>query len=144
MKEELDPEYVEFARRTRARLERSADELPARIRSRLTRARYAALELCGDLPGIRARNGRVAWRRWLPAGAAAGAVLVVLLMETPHFGSELPPPSAAGGEDFELLADGGALALAQDQLSQGADLDYEFYDWAVATAQDERNGEEGS
>ena len=59
--EELDPQSAEFARRTRLLLERSAQELPARIRSRLTQARYAALE--------RART--ICWRlpRW-PHGVA--------------------------------------------------------------------------
>jgi hypothetical protein len=135
----LDPESVEFARRARELLDRSAHELPARIRSRLTRARYNALEQRSASGGYR----REAWQRWLPAGAAAAAVLAVLLLE-PHPGAPLPQASSSGGEDFEMLADSGAFALAQDQLSQGGDVDYEFYDWAVHTAQDERGGETGS
>ena len=142
MKDELDPEVAESSRRTRALLERSVDELPAGIRSRLTRARYAALER-GNRPGPHAGNADGAWRRWLPAGAAAGAVLVVLLVQAPRFGPDLPKAASAGAEDLELLADGGGYALAQDPLSQDADVDYEFYDWAVATAQDERYGEAG-
>jgi Protein of unknown function (DUF3619) len=134
--EELDPGSVEFARRVGELLERSADELPARIRSRLTRARYAALER---------RGYRFAtWRAWLPAGAAAAAVLAVLMLQGPRLGSELPQANSGGGEDFEMLADSGAFALAQDQLSQGGDVDYEFYDWAVNADQDERGGETGS
>ena len=140
MKVEHDPQSAEFARRTRALLERSAAELPARIRSRLTRARYAALERRSSLAGYRLAP----WRRWLPAGAAAAAVLAVLVMEGPRLGSELPQANSGRGEDFEMLADSGAFALAQDQLSQGGDVDYEFYDWAVATAQDERGAEAGS
>lgn len=137
--EELDPQSAEFARRTRLLLERSAQELPARIRSRLTQARYAALERRDDL----GRNRLVAWRRWLPAGAVAAAVLAVLMLQAPHPGVDLPQAST-GGEDFEMLADSSAFALAQDQLAQGGDVDYEFYDWAVNDAQDEHGGETGS
>jgi hypothetical protein len=136
--EELDPASLEFARRARELLERSANELPARIRSRLTRARFAALDQRSARGGVGFSN----WRRWLPAGAAAAVVLAVLMMEGPRLGSELPQSNA--GEDFEMLADSGAFALAQDQLSQGGDVDYEFYDWAVNAAQDERGGETGS
>ena len=134
--EELDPQSAEFARRTRALLERSAAELPARIRSRLTGARSAALER----RGVRLAS----WHRWLPAGAAAAALLAVLVIVGPRLGSELPQANSGSGEDFEMLADSGAFALAQDQLAQGGDVDYEFYDWAVTTAQDERGGEAGS
>jgi hypothetical protein len=137
--EELDPESAEFARRTRLLLERSAQELPARIRSRLTQARYAALERRNDAGGF----GLTAWRRWLPAGAAAAAVLAVLMLQAPHSGMDLPQANS-GGEDFEMLADSSAFALAQDQLAPGGDVDYEFYDWAVNDAQDERGGETGS
>ena len=142
--EELDPQSAEFARRARLLLERSANELPASIRSRLTRARYAALERRSDLTGVRDTYRLAVWRRWLPAGAAAAAVLAVLMMQAPRPGTELPQVNSGSGEDFEMLADSSAFALAQDQLSQGGDVDYEFYDWAVTTAQDERGGEEGS
>ena len=137
--EELDPAAAEFARRTAALLERSAQELPAHIRSRLTRARYAALEH-RTAPSA---YGSYAWRRWLPAGAAAAAVLAVLMLQAPQTGPEVAQPNSAG-EDFEMLADSGALALAQDQLGQGEAVDYEFYDWAVNGAQDERGVETGS
>ena len=66
------------------------------------------------------------------------------MLQGPRLGSELPQVNSGGGEDFEMLADSSAFALAQDQLSQGGDVDYEFYDWAVNSAQDERGGEAGS
>ena len=134
--EELDPGSVEFARRVGELLEHSANPLPARIRSRLTRARYAALEQRG--------HRSATWRAWLPAGAAAAAVLAVLMLQGPRLGSDVPQANSGGGEDFEMLADSGAFALAQDQLSQGGDVDYEFYDWAVNADQDERGAETGS
>ena len=135
--EQLDPQSLEFARQARELLERSAQQLPARIRSRLTRARYAALEQASGSGG----NGLASWRRWLPAGAAAAAVLAVLLLQRP---TQMPAVNSGGSEDFEMLADSGAFALAQDQLSQGGEVDYEFYDWAVNAAQDEHGGEAGS
>jgi hypothetical protein len=138
--EDLDPQSLEFALRAQELLERSAQQLPARIRSRLTRARYAALE---DLKTSRARR-LTSWGRWLPAGAAAAAVLAVLLLQAPRSGLDVPQPASGSGEDFEMLADSSAFALAQDQQTPGAEVDYEFYDWAVNGAQDERGGETGS
>ncbi len=43
-----------------------------------------------------------------------------------------------------MLADSSAFALAQDQLGQGGDVDYEFYDWAVNSGDEERGAEAGS
>jgi uncharacterized protein DUF3619 len=137
--QELDAGAEEFARRARELLESSAAQLPGHIRSRLTRARYAALEQRGASRGYRPAR----WQRWLPAGAAAAAVLAVLMMQGPRPTAELPQ-ATTGGEDFEILADSGAYALVQDQLSPGGDVDYEFYDWAVHAAQDERGAEAGS
>ena len=67
-------------------------------------------------------------------------VLAVLIVEAPRMGAELPRANAGGNEDLEMLADSGAFALAQDQLSQDGEVDYEFYDWAVSTESDERGG----
>ncbi|MDE2220296.1 MAG: hypothetical protein KGL25_03400 [Gammaproteobacteria bacterium] len=136
MNGEPDPASAEFARRTRELLEASAASLPARTRSRLTRARYAAL---GQHAAGRAAGGRALWQRWLPAGAVSAAVLVMLLL----LGGPPPPPQqasvtgAAGGDDLELLADHDALALAQDQGADANGVDYEFYAWAVGAAQEE-------
>jgi hypothetical protein len=134
---DIDPENEEFARRARALLEESAETLSARTRSRLTRARHAALDARG---GLRAGAGYAAWRNWLPAGAVAGAVLAVLLVVGRSPSPEVQRASVGGGEDLELLADRDALALAQDQAAQEGELDYEFYDWAVSTAQDSSGG----
>lgn len=137
MNEELDPASAEFARRARALLEASAASLPARTRSRLTRARYAALE---QHAAGRTAGARALWQRALPAGAVAAAALAILLLVG---GPHSPQPQlasvagAAGGDDLELLVDRDALALAQDQGAADTDVDYEFYAWAVGAAQDE-------
>ena len=137
MNTELDPAGEEFARHARERLRDSVEALPAQTRSRLTRARHAALEQA-------ARRTR-AWQwQWLPAGAAAAAVLAVLLLNAPRPMPELQQAATGGGEDLELLADSDALALAQDQPAQDPELDYEFYDWAVREAQQEGAGGVGS
>jgi len=145
MSEAPDPRDVEFARRTRALLEESAASLPARTRSRLTQARYAAL---GQRPGARSVAAPAAWQRWLPAGAVSAAVLAVLLMQGGYGPLPRPMPpsvaSVAAADDLELLADRDALALAQDQGAPGADVDYEFYDWAVGAAQEETDNGVGT
>ena len=140
---DMDPQDEEFARRARALLEDSVENLDARTRSRLTRARHAALEPRGTLTRVRDAAGYAAWRNWLPAGAVAGAVLAVLLVVGRGPGPEVPQASVGNGEDLELLADRDGLALAQDQAAPEGELDYEFYDWAVSTAQDS-SGELGS
>jgi hypothetical protein len=146
MSEELDPAGAEFARRARTLLESSAASLPARTRSRLTRARYAALE---QHAAGRTASGRALWQRWLPAGAASAAVLGVLLLVGAPPAPQMQQASVTGatsGDDLELLADRDALALAQDQGAAEADagVDYEFYAWAVSAAQDDTANGVGS
>ncbi len=137
--EELDEASRAFARRAGELLEQSASALPARIRSRLTRVRHAALAQSPP-----SSNGRALWRDWLPAGVAAAAVLTVLLLQGLNPGSGSPPAAPGGNEDFEMLADSSAFALAQDQLAQGGEVDYEFYDWAVNSGDDEHGAAAGS
>jgi hypothetical protein len=114
----------EFERRTRSLLLESADHLPGALRSRLTQARYAALEAHGGA------SAPVRTRGWMGAGAAAAAVLVALLVLVPHHGSA-PTTALAGGsvDDLELLAESDAVPLSEDQ-----DVDYDFYEWAVNEA----------
>jgi hypothetical protein len=137
---DIDPENEEFARRARALLEGSVESLSARTRSRLTRARHAALEPRGSLGRMRDAACYSAWRSWLPAGAVAGAVLAVLLLVGRWPAPEMQQASVGSGEDLELLADRDALALAQDQAAPEGELEYEFYDWAVNTEQDTSGG----
>jgi hypothetical protein len=124
MKSSMD-EPSEFEQRARQLLRDSVERLPAETRSRLTRARYAAL------------SSRPSWqhslaRRWAPAGvgALAAAVFAVVFIMMP--GSESPalnPLSSAAPEDLEMLADSDAVQLGGDQ-----DVDYDFYEWAVSEA----------
>jgi len=126
-REELPPEAaaVRFEQRTRQLLLDSVESLPAQTRSRLTRARYAAL------------SSRPSWsgsltRRWMPAGAGAlaAAVLVVVFLVGPH--GENPAANVlanATPEDIEMLADSDAVQLGRED-----DVDYDFYEWAVDEA----------
>ena len=104
---------------TRARqlFDDSVERIDGATRSRLTRARHAALaEL--ERPGVRAGS-------WLPAGAlAAAAVLAVALWIGPGPAGRSPPVFASvPADDFELLAVGEDL----DMLGEDA----EFYAWAT-------------
>jgi hypothetical protein len=114
-----------FERRARQLLLDSAEALPAVTRSRLTRARYAAL------------SSRPSWsrrlsRHWMPAGAGAlaAAVVAVMFVVMPH--GENPavnPLVGATPEDFEMLADSEAVQLGPDD-----EVDYDFYEWAASEA----------
>ncbi len=121
--EEASEADSEFERRTHALLLESADGLPGALRSRLTQARHAALE-------VHRRGAPVRARGWLGAGAAATAVLVALLVLVPHPGSA-PVTAVAGGavDDLALLAESDAVPLNEDQ-----DVDYDFYEWAANEA----------
>jgi hypothetical protein len=114
-----------FEQRARQLLRDSVEGLPAQTRSRLTRARHAALA------------ARPSWysglvRGWVPAGAGAlaAATLAVLFLVGPR--GENPAANvlaSAGPEDLEMLADSDAV-----QLGRHEDVDYEFYEWAASEA----------
>jgi hypothetical protein len=124
----LDQGAAAFERRARELLRDSVEGLPAHTRSRLTRARHAALAT------------RPPWyagslRRWVPAGAGAlaAATLAVLFMVGPR--GESPGANVlatAGPEDLEMLADSDAVQLVQ--LGRDEDVDYDFYEWAASEA----------
>jgi len=127
MKETL----TEFERNARVVLTESLTRIDARTRSRLNRARQAALEA--------AASGRRPWWRGFAlmpaAGAVAAALLVsVLLWHREPTAVELPLLEGrnAAVEDVDLLADGEALDLMEG-------WDGPFYEWAAA--QTDANGE---
>src|SRR6202162_3631246 len=116
---------AEFERRARQLLLESVEGLPAETRSRLTRARYAAL----SSPPSWSRN---LTRHWIAAGAGAlaAAVLAVMFMVMPRADSPtVNPLASAAPEDLEMLADSDAVQLGRDD-----DVDYDFYEWAVGEA----------
>jgi hypothetical protein len=121
-----DERAAAFEQRVRELLLDSVDGLPASTRSRLTRARYAALT---SPPSW----SRYLPRRWMPAGAGALAAALVAVMFVVMPQGESPavnPLANAAPEDLEMLADSDAVPLGRDE-----DVDYDFYEWAVGEAQ---------
>ena len=118
MKEADDTRGIEA--RARQLFDGSVGRLDGATRSRLTRARYAAL---AELERPRLRVGS-----WLPAGAIAAAAMLAVMLWTQQgpTGSAVPVLAAAPADDFELLTLGDDL----DML----DEDVEFYAWAASTA----------
>jgi hypothetical protein len=128
----FEPGQSAMEERSRALFHDSVDGLDMAMRSRLTQARYAALEAAG-------RSSRPAWfarmALWTPAaGISAAAVLgMALWFGTPlghHNVGQLAGMSAdspSSLEDLDIVASsdegsGDALEMLQD--------DIEFYDWA--------------
>ena len=114
--------------RARAVFDESVEHLDAEIRSRLNRARQAAL--AADREPARAP----AWRSWAPVGAVAAGVVAAVLWRMPgvndvpqvQINGEAPieiVELAAEGDDFELLTE-----------------DPEFYTWVADQAGNGSNG----
>ena len=124
----------EFERRTHATLEQSVARLDGRTRSRLNQARQRALEA----HAARARSplARLFGNRGLfaPVGAVAAVAVLAVVLWTGRPGGDAPVVALADGaaavEDLDLLADNDAL-----ELTRGGDP--EFYEWALATSEDE-------
>jgi len=116
----------ELERRTRELLLESAEALPGAVRSRLTQARHAALS-------ARSTPMRYRLQRWVPAGAMAAAALTLLVVFVPRHHVVAGPGVGASIEDIDLLTSD--VPLTGDQ-----DVDYEFYEWAVAAANDPSAG----
>jgi hypothetical protein len=125
---ELEPKES-FEERSRALFQDSVESLDFALRSRLTRARSAAIEA--------AAKNRPAWFSRIgmrtPAGVTAAAVLGAFLWLGSPWGQHAV--TVADGqsnfEDLELVASseegsGDALDMLQD--------DIEFYDWADKAA----------
>lgn len=112
--------WTENERRARELFDASVEGLDAEIRSRLNRARQAAV---AEVEHAR----RSPWRTWLPAAAAASvALLAVVLWRAPGTGVE---PAArtiepAPAEVVEMLANGEGFDVVND--------DPEFYRWLAA------------
>ncbi len=129
----------ELEERSRALFRGSVDGLDMAMRSKLTRARYAALEAAGA-------TGRRVWFARIPiwtsaAGVTAAAVLgLALWFATPagHHGM-MSADNQVNLEDLDIVASsdensGDAMEMLQD--------DIEFYDWADKAVSTEPAAEE--
>jgi hypothetical protein len=112
-------EQDEFERRAAQLLRASADELDGATRSRLARARAAALD-----PASRVSTW-LDFRYLAPAGAVAAAVLATVLFIGHGESSSVNDSSGTALYDMELLADTDALDIAQE-------TDLDFIEWAAA------------
>jgi hypothetical protein len=120
-----------FETRSRALFQDSVDGLDMRIRSRLTRARSAALEAAS----ASRRPWLFGWKMWAPAaGVTAAAILGVgLWIGSPigHQAATLTDAAQSNFEDLDLVAstDEGS-ADAMEMLQD----DIEFYEFADKAA----------
>ena len=127
--ENLGLQRTALEERSRALFQDSVERIDMRTRSRLTRARHAALEAAE-----RARPR--AWFMRTPvltsaAGVAAAMVLgVSLWLHTPVVHHGAPPADAANFEDLDIVA---SSDNAQDNVEMLQD-DLDFYAWAEKTA----------
>jgi hypothetical protein len=106
--EDMNERMRELERKSRAAFDASVDSMDGASRSKLARARAAAV---GEL-GRRRFAGPAAW---LPAGAAAAAIAAAILWQREEAGSPRPPEATTvaledleivtGGEDFDLLTE---------------------------------------
>lgn len=112
------PGDEEFAARVAARLRESARSLDAPTRSKLNRARQAALEELTPRP---------AWRRspWLTGAVTAAVAVVAFMVLQPA--TQDPGRVAVASLDVPDLE----LLMASEDLDMLEDL--EFYTWLAAT-----------
>jgi hypothetical protein len=117
-----------FEMRSRALFQDSVDGLDMRIRSRLTRARSAALEAAAESR----RSWLFGWKMWAPAaGVTAAAILGLGLWIGAPIGHQAATLAESNIEDLDLVAstDEGssdAMEMLQD--------DIDFYDFADKAA----------
>ncbi len=118
-----DDEMRELERKTRAAFDASVESQDAATRSRLARARAKALE---ELHRRRLAGSSV----WMPAGAAAAALVAALLWQREQGAApEVPDVDVAledleivaGGEDFDMLREDEDFVAwaAEEDLSDG-------------------------
>jgi hypothetical protein len=120
--EDMNDRMRELERRSRAAFDASVESTDAATRSRLARARAAALD------GLRRRRIRGP-AAWVPAGAVAAALVAALLWQREE--TAAPPAldaAAVALEDFDIVAGGEDF----DLLSEDAD----FVAWAAAQSAD--------
>ncbi len=121
----MDSENVrkdrDFEERTKLLFEQSVAALDGQTRSKLTQARYRALEKLAAKPqGIWSRS-------WLPAGAVAAVALMSLMLWQGQMA-----PVADGGFDVAAATDLEIL-LGEEELELIEEL--EFYAWLEEQAE---------
>ena len=114
---DMNDRMKEFERRSREAFDDSVEAMDAATRSRLARARAAAL--------AELRERRLPWNStWVPAGAAAAVALVAALLWTGDREQEQPAgPPLAALEELEMVA--------SDEDFEMLDEDPAFYAWAA-------------
>jgi hypothetical protein len=122
-------QWTENERRARKLFDASVAGLDAETRSRLNRARQAAVAEAE-------RAQRSPWRTWLPVAAAASlAVLAVALWRMPGDATDPSARSAEGAPAAEVVE---LLATSED--FDVASEDPEFYTWLADRGLPEANG----
>jgi len=112
-------EQTEIERRAQVAFAASVDALDAQTRSRLNRARQAAV---AELE----RRERSPWRTWLPAGALAATAAVALVLWQ-------RPADITGPGDVEATAEIAELPASDEDLDLVSE-DPEFYAWSAQEA----------
>ena len=113
MSESEKTEEDQFLQKAKARFDESVEELDGASRSRLNRARHAAIE--ASAPGG-ATIGR--WKQWVPAGGVAAAAVIVAFVW--NNSSIMDTESSVPVDDLEIL-------ITDDSFEMLEDL--EFYSW---------------
>jgi anti-sigma-K factor RskA len=116
--EDQDDRLEQTRRRAREVFDASVESLDAETRTRLSRARFEAVEAAN-----RARSP--GWRTWVPAAAVAATVIVAIAIWRTPERTESPVAVAASADTaldaVDMLADGEALDLVENDLA--------FYEW---------------
>ena len=123
----MNEQRTGFESKARAVFDGSVENLDAEIRSRLNRARQAALA-AGE------PERAPTWRSWAPAGAIAAAVVAAVLWRMPgvNDASQVQVNGEAPIEIVELAAEGDDFELLTE--------DPEFYTWVADQAGNGSNG----
>jgi hypothetical protein len=100
-------------RRAKELFDQSVERLDARTRSKLTRARNAALD------ELNKSQPRLQWLRGPAAGLVAATVLAAVVILWPR-GGQMPETATLPLEDFDIVADAENLDMLED---------VEFYAW---------------
>ncbi|HEU0225174.1 MAG TPA: hypothetical protein VFR29_07045 [Steroidobacteraceae bacterium] len=109
----------ELERRSRAAFDESVGSLDAATRSRLAKARAVAL--------AELRQRRLRWSSsWIPAGAAAAAAVVAVMLWQGERATAPGEPALAAFEDLDLVAGAEDLDMFEE--------DGDFYAWAADEA----------